>query len=104
MHAVMNDTKWEELRLAMHELGPASPRWSTKDLSGYACPYDGDWFYRFREGGYRSIEWVDILIDSPEQRQAVEAALRRIHVPGHRTDAGFRIFGYVPNGARTDYI
>ena len=104
MHSVLNDTKWDELRLAMHELGPLRPQWSTKDLSGYICPYDGDWFYRFREGGYRTIEWVDIRVDTPEQREAVQAVLRRVHLPGEQTDSGFRVYGHVPLGTTVNYI
>lgn len=53
---VMNNTKWEELRLAMHSLGKLRPQWQTKDLeTGYVPCWDGDWFYHFRDGGYDSI-------------------------------------------------
>ncbi|WP_020466962.1 DUF6678 family protein [Singulisphaera acidiphila] len=100
----MNNTKWDELRLAMYGLGNLSPSWSTKDLSGYICPYDKDWFYHFRNGGYDSIEWVHIRLDSPEQDRAVEMALRRVHVPGHRVEGGFRVYGYTQAAATIDYI
>src|SRR4051794_21710480 len=99
----MNDTKWDELRQAMCGLGAASPRWRTKDVSGYVCPWDGDWYYRFREGGYDTIQWVEIGATAPAQ-EAVEAALRRVHVPGHRIDEGFRVYGYVEDGAAVGYF
>jgi hypothetical protein len=100
----MNNTKWDELRRAMYALGRATPRWRTKDISGYVWPWDGEWFYHFRGAGYRTIEWVEIRTDTPEQDAAIEAILRRIHVPGHRIDNGFRVYGYVRNGDTVDYI
>src|SRR5262249_38507776 len=103
MNPVMNDTKWDELRQAMYGLGDASPRWRTKDISGYVCPWDGEWFYHFRNGGYDTIEWVEIRTGTPEQDAAVEAALRRVHVPGYRIDHGYRVYGYVRNGAAVGY-
>lgn len=91
----MNNAKWDELRLAMHYLGPISPKWRTRDLeSGYESPWDGEWFYHFRTGGYEAIEWVEIKVDSPEQEHAVLNALRSIHVPGNRTEVGFKVYGY----------
>ncbi len=45
--AVMNDTKWDELRLAMYELEP-SPAYRTKCWeNGYIPPWDGEWFHHF---------------------------------------------------------
>jgi hypothetical protein len=100
----MNDTKWYELRLAMYELAGLTPRWRTKDLSGYLSPWDGDWFYHFQEGGYGSIEWAEIRVAIPEEEVAVQAALRRVHVPGHRVEHGFRDYGYAKEGSALDYI
>ncbi|WP_375314913.1 DUF6678 family protein [Schlesneria sp. DSM 10557] len=104
MAPVMNDTKWNELRLAMYELDDLSPLWRVKDLSGYLCPWDGDWFYHFRTGGYDSIEWVEIQITSPAQDSAVLKLLREIHLPGHRTDCGFRVYGFIHCGTPISYI
>jgi hypothetical protein len=100
----MNETKWDELRLAMYGLGGMCPRWRTKDFSGYLSPWEGEWFYHFRDGGYSSIEWVEILVATPEQDLAVEEALRQVHVPGHRVEHGFRVYGYARQGAALDYI
>ncbi len=104
MISLMNNTKWDELRLAMHNLGGLRPLWRTKDVSGYVCPWDGDWFYRFREGGYLSIEWVEIQALSPDQGAAVLAILQQIHLPGHRIAEGFRIYGFAPDSVAIDYI
>jgi hypothetical protein len=104
MHPIMNDARWDELRVAMYGLGRLSPRWRAKDVSGHVSDWDGEWFYHFREGGYASIEWVEILAASPEQDAAVETALRRIHVPGHRIVEGFRVLGYVQEGTAVDFI
>jgi len=102
---VMNNTKWDELRLAMHSLGDLRPRWRTKDLeTGFIPEWDGDWFHHFRNGGYESIEWVDIRVKSPEQDQAVFGVLKSIHVPGQRTEEGYRVFGYAELGKAVNYI
>ena len=100
----MNNTKWDEIRLAMYSLDGPHPRWRTKDISGYLSEWDGEWYYHFREGGYECIEWLEIRVMSPEQDTAVLAALRAIHVPGHRTADGFRINGYANSGNGIDYI
>ncbi len=100
----MNDTKWDELRLAMYGLGDMHPTWRTKDLSGYICPWDGEWFYHFRTGSYGTVEWVEIRVGTPEQDAAVYEALRQIHVPGHRIEGGFRVYGYTRDGQAVDYL
>jgi hypothetical protein len=104
LNPVMSETKWDELRLAMYGLGVLRPSWRTKDLSGYVSPWDGEWLYHFREGGYSSIEWVEIRVTTPEQDAAVEAVLRRVHLTGHRVEQGIRVYGYAREGAILDYI
>jgi hypothetical protein len=102
---VMNDTKWDELRLAMYELSSLSPKWRTRNLeNSYICDWDGEWYYHFRNGGYETIEWVDIRVDNPEQRDAVRRELARVHVPGEETAHGFRVYGHVLEGQTIDYI
>jgi len=81
------------------------PQWRTKTIdSGYVCPWDGEWFYHFKDGGYQDIEWVEIRITSSEQDATVLEALKAIHVPGHRVEHGFRIYGYSKAGEFIDYI
>ena len=102
---VLNDTKWDELRLAMHGLGAQSPRWRTRDVrSGYVCPWDGEWFHHFRVGGYDTIEWVEIEVTSSRQYDLVLERLRQIHVPGEASEHGFIVYGYVPSGRAIDYL
>jgi hypothetical protein len=103
--AVMSDTKWEEIRLAMYGLGRLSPAWRTRDVrTGYVSAWDGEWFYHFSEGGYDSIEWLEVRVVSQEQSTAVLEALTTIHVPGERIEGGFRIYGYVPTGKFVEYL
>ena len=104
MNPVLNNTKWEELRLAMYGLGTLHPRWRAKDLSGHLSSWDGEWFYHFKSGGYETIEWVEIAVTSPEQDAAVFQVLREIHVPGHRIPEGFRVYGYAPDGLTLKFI
>src|SRR5262249_21546746 len=100
----MNDTKWDELRLAMYNLGAFRPSWRTKDVSGFLSSWDGEWYYHFRQGGYSSIEWLEIKVETAEQDAAVLKILQEIHLPGHRIDEGFRIYGYLRDGVAVDYI
>ena len=103
MLPVMNNTKWDELRLAMYGLEP-SPKFVTLATNGCRGKPDREWFYHFREGGYEDNEAVDILVDSLEQREEVRAALRKIHVPGEEIANGFRVLGYLREGDAADYI
>ena len=103
--AVMNNTKWDELRLAMYELGTLTPRWRTRCVeNGYLTDWDREWFYHFREGGYEITEWVEIEATSNEQDSAIYKAISRIHVPGERVEGGYRVYGYVPVGKAIGYL
>jgi hypothetical protein len=105
MVGVMNDTKWDELRLAMYALGPLGPRFRIKDRGREEpWPWDGEWFYHFRGRGYDAIKHVDLAVGSPAQRDAVRERLRAIHLPGVETDDGFRVYGWVARGAFVDYL
>lgn len=102
---LMNNTKWEEIRLGMYELGDLSPMWRTKDVENkHVCEWDGDWFYHFRTGGYECIEWLEISTTLPEQTAAVGAVLHRIRVPGEQVGKVFRVFGYAPIGKPVEYL
>jgi len=104
VYPAMNNTKWEELRLAMLDL-EEPPRWRTRDLStGHESSWDREWHYHFQQGGYGSIEWVEIAAESSEQLLELQAALARVHVPGERTEAGFKVYGFVPSGRAVDYV
>jgi len=101
----MNDTKWDEVRLAMYGLGPFSPKWRTRDrASGYVSEWDGEWYYHFRTGGYDSIEWLEIATANRDQRNTVRAALHGIHVPGEETPTGFRVYGFTEAGRVLEYL
>ena len=105
MHPLMNDTKWDELRQAMYGLKELTPRWRTRDVkTGHLSEWDREWFYHFRNSGYKFIEWVEIAVDTGEQKAAVLAELVRIHVPGEQAESGYRVFGYVKTGEAVDYI
>jgi hypothetical protein len=101
----MNNTKWEEVHRAMYALGDLHPKWRTKILdTGYVSSWDDEWFYHFKDGGYDDIEWAEIKVASPEQSVAVLIALKAIHLPGERTDAGFKIYGHLPVGKVCGYL
>lgn len=103
LNPVMNNTKWNELRLAMYALDP-SPAWSTLSTNGYRSRRDTEWFYHFRDGGYGDIVHVDIIVADDAMRQRVRNALRSIQVPGEEVEEGFRVFGYAADGQFVDYL
>ncbi|PKL74541.1 MAG: hypothetical protein CVV27_19990 [Candidatus Melainabacteria bacterium HGW-Melainabacteria-1] len=101
----MNDTKWEEIRLAMYGLGELIPKWRTRDReTGFESPWDGEWFYHFRSGGYATIEWLEIEVSYDAQRTLVLEALHAIQVPGEDMGHVLRIYGYVPSGTEVEYL
>ena len=102
---LMNNTKWEEIRLGMYELGELSPKWRTKDVENkHICDWDGEWFYHFRNGGYECIEWLEIATTSQEQAAVVGAVLQRVKVPGEQFGGIFRVYGYAPLGKPVEYL
>ncbi len=104
LQPLMNNTKWNELRLGMHEL-ESSPKWRTCDVeTGYISNWDGDWFYHFRGDGYEAILWVEILIESSDQREEVFSELARIGLPGYENDSNFFVVGYAESGQMIDYF
>ncbi len=72
--------------------------------SGYLSDWDGEWFYRFQVGGYKTIEWLEVQISSRAQYEAVRHALELVHVPGEQTARGIKIIGYARNGVPVDYL
>ncbi len=101
---LMNNTKWEEIRVAMYNC-PYNVQWRTKDLeSGYISPWDGEWYYHFKDGGYKTIEWLEIKVETVEIRDEVRTILRNIHVPGVACDNVIRVYGYGEVGSFMDYL
>ncbi|HHY72170.1 MAG TPA: hypothetical protein GX497_02885 [Bacillus bacterium] len=101
---VMNNTKWEEIREAMLD-SPNVHQWRTKDIeTGYICPWDDEWFYHFRIGGYKCIEWLEIKTETQEIRNEVLEVLKCIYVPGEALDDVIRVYGYVEIGKLVDYL
>lgn len=104
MSPVMNNTKWEELRLGMCGLNLLSPQFRVRNLrSGYVGEWDREWFHHFY-GRHEDDEWVEISVTSVAQREVVLRVLRSVHVPGVTTGTGFKIFGYVPLGTHVEYL
>jgi hypothetical protein len=98
MHPVCNNTKWNELRHAMlHMPEGKTPRWKSKDLNGHVTAYfDGEWYYHFSLGGYKTIEYVDIQSQDIETDESVLMVIRKIGMAAVRQDKLiWRIFGYV---------
>lgn len=101
--SAMNDTKWDELRLAMNALDPP-PAFQITTNDGHTGPCDGEWFYHFRDGGYADILHVDILPEDENARAAIAKALATIYVPGVGIDIVFHVFGYLLPGQSAVYF
>lgn len=100
---LMNNTKWEEVRLAMYNL-PLPPKWRTKDIeTGYISTWDREWFYHFKNGGYETIEWVEIQPDSSEQKENILTALAKIHLPLEVGETSLKVYGFILPGIFIDY-
>ena len=101
----MNKIKWRELQTAMYELNELCPKWRTCSFTnGYLSEWDGEWYYHFSEEGYKDIAWDEIKIENIVQKELVLSKLREIHVPGHETEQGFKVYGYIQEGKSIVYL
>ena len=101
----MNNTKWTELQGAMYELGSQCPEWRNKICTtGYISSWDDEWYYHFSTGGFKDIEWIELKIENDLQKSLVLKELKKIHVPGHETENGFRVYGYIHPGNEVNYL
>jgi hypothetical protein len=101
MTPLMNDSKWDEIRLAMYDYDGLI-QWRTKDVeNGYIAQWDTDWFHHFRLGGYKPIEWLEISLNE-DNTAYVMTKLKEIHVPGEIDGNVVRVYGY--KDGFVDYI
>ncbi|MCG6170123.1 hypothetical protein LFX25_19660 [Leptospira sp. FAT2] len=92
--SVMNETKWKEIKLLMVNYS-FLVYWRTKDLyTQHISNWDGEWFYHFTLGGYKTIELLEIKVVEEEKFEQVLADLKAIHVPGKINDKIITIYGY----------
>ena len=83
---------------------PEKPAFRCKDANGFYSPPGKEWFYHFRQGGYTSILYVDLIASDDDQRNAILTELKRIGLAGHQTDDGFRVYGYTTPGQSVGYF
>ncbi len=93
----MNNTKWTEIFKAFYygaELcgGPVVP-WTAKSLEGFV--YSDNTWTHFGVGMEHSkeIDWLKIWL-TPENREFVLEALRKIHVPGEVPADCVMVYGH----------
>lgn len=98
MDRLMNNTKWEEIRIKMYNLSvclKTSIRWRTKDMQNqYISSWDSEWYYHFKNGGYEMIEWIEISTPNKLIKEAVLSELQKIHVPGEIQSEKIIVYGY----------
>jgi uncharacterized protein DUF6678 len=73
-------------------------------INGHYSRADAEWFYRFQEGGYDDIRYVDIFANDALHRQQIASVLKAIHLPGEQTGDGFRVYGYALPGQAVEYL
>jgi len=103
LSSLMNNTKWKEKRNAM--IGyPRTTKWRTKDIrTGYLSEWDSEWFYHFSEGGYKTIEYLEIRFENQEMKSEILKLLMKVHVPGELKSESIIIYGYKEKG-HIDYL
>ena len=103
----MNKTKWDEIRLSMYNLGinmKTAIKWRTKDVkNGYISNWDGEWYYHFKNGGYETIEWLEISTPNNIIKEAILNELKKIHIPSKIQEGSIMIYGY-PNDSSIFYL
>jgi hypothetical protein len=101
---LMNNTKWNEIREEILNYD-SPPKWRTKDLNtGYISLWDNDWFYHFSEGGYDSIELLEIHAEEESIKTDLIQIMKKIHVPGEVFSSSIKVYGYKKNDEFVDYI
>lgn len=92
--SLMNNTKWEEIRSAMHDY-PLSIQWRVKNIdNGHVSNWDAEWCYHFRLGGYDTIEWLEVKAYNEEMKIDIINILRKIHVAGEVLKDSIKVYGY----------
>ncbi|WP_318858808.1 DUF6678 family protein [Sinorhizobium meliloti] len=78
----MDNTKWDELRLAMRVLD-RPPLWRCKDVNGHYSGDDREWFHHFQTVDMPATSGWDITAQSPAHRDSDQSLpLKAIHLPG----------------------
>jgi hypothetical protein len=102
--SVMNNTKWQELRLGMLQ-SKSSVYFRGKDLeTGSIGSWDCEWYHHFNLGGHDSTEWIELRPDTDDERRAVEDILRTYHIPVEIRDGIYRIYGYADDTSKITYL
>ena len=52
----------------------------------------------FEEGGFDTIEWLEINVDNEIMKQDVITLLKGIHVPGEIFENMIKVYGYKKDG------
>lgn len=105
LYSHMDDASWNELRMAMFHLGDNQPQWRSKEIKDdYLSDWDGEWYYHFRTGGYRTIEYIEIQVSNKKMRDLVRNALIKIPAAGRETKDGFIVLGYTRTTDPVEYI
>ena len=98
LSGLMNNTKWNEIRIKMYEYN-RNTKWRTIDLNtGHISEWDSEWFYHFSVGGFKTIEYLEIHIENDEMKNEIVEILKKIHVPGEINNTSIFIYGYKENG------
>ena len=86
--SVANDTKWRDLRTAVLELENAErPRFRCMNMeAGCLGEWDSEWYYHRLDGGWHWMEWAELRLRNPQQRDTVRAILKQIRFAGEERE------------------
>jgi hypothetical protein len=102
--SVMNDTKWQELRLGILRSNERV-YFRGKNLGSDSIgQWDSEWYYHFNLDGHDETEWYELKADTEEGRRAIEDVLRTYHVPVELRDGVYRIYGYADDASDITYL
>jgi hypothetical protein len=95
-----NNTKWSELQAYMSSQGSRAPYWRTQATNGFVYPssgWDADWYYHFRLGEYKDIEWCEMTPRETNDALSIEEVVSMCKVIGFEVVSGeqvVKIIGY----------
>jgi hypothetical protein len=100
----MNIPKWEELRLAMLSF-ERQPPWRTRDAEkGMNHPGTPNGSITSASAAFTPQSGLRLPHRVPSTFRKLKEALARLHVPGERTEDGFKVYGFIPIGKALDYV
>ncbi|WP_369696457.1 DUF6678 family protein [Exiguobacterium aurantiacum] len=80
-------------------------QWRTKDIeTGYVSSWDAEWYYYFKLGDYKYIEWLELKQTPRNHEEILLIYSRKFMYPERFPEMSFVSINYVGTGTYIDYI